>query len=264
MESSHSLYNETPRPEFDFLTPTQMDELLFADFGVGPVCVNDSDAAFDEIPILRQIGALLELISDPKGVKLTAAGYLPVVLVKELYSLGFLKDELIECGISALRSESDSETIQTTRFVADLAGFTRKQHGRLLPTKKGRAFRDQPRALSTILSVFGDKYYLGYFDGYENEFIAQRGFKYSIYLLSKYGATERRMDFYASKYFQAFPEVLSPRVRHEASCYSLRTFERFLDFFGFTNPIQSASLRETVKKTALMDKYIEIAVSRAV
>ena len=58
--------------------------------------------------------------------------------------------------------------------------------------------------------------------------------------LSKYGSKRRKDRFYADKYFEALPQLINttniPRygtIQDEAArCYSVRTFDRFLDFFG--------------------------------
>ena len=86
-----------------------------------------------------------------------------------------------------------------------------------------------------LYSVFTKKYRWGFLDGYKDEHLGQFGFAFSLLLLHKYGRTERSVDFYAEKYFKAFPVLLensteSPRFCNSA--YALRTFENFLEFFG--------------------------------
>jgi hypothetical protein len=87
-----------------------------------------------------------------------------------------------------------------------------------------------------------------------------------LILVSKYGAKKRSAEFSAEKYFAAFLKLTedlierehSPIDRMSTNCYSIRTFERFLYFFGLVN-IDKASMwnqYEEVKKTDLFDRLI--------
>ncbi len=258
MQSFVDGYNNAPLEDFDNLSPAQMDDLLHGEFCDGVVRINDSDAVFDAIPIVRQIQLLLSMIDPVKGVKLTSAGYLPVAMVKALYAGSPVKDDLIEAGISKLRSEGDCETVHLTRIMSELAGYLRKQHGRLHLTRKGRTFRKQPEVLTTLLTLFGQKYNLGYFDGYPSEYIGQLGYRYSVCLLSKYGARERPESFYAKKYFLAFPQLRSDDPDQDYSCYALRTFHRFLRYFGFLVEPEPHIRLHPIQKSDLMDRFVEI------
>ena len=86
-------------------------------------------------------------------------------------------------------------------------------------------------------------------------------------LLSKYGNDKQLAAFYATKYFNAFPQFQELKVseyetveRFINNCYSIRTFERFFDYFGVIN-IESTGLgfdRLTyISKTDLFDKLIK-------
>lgn len=251
-------YNNGPLGDFDSLSPVQMDDLLYGEFHECVVRIKDSDSVFDDIPIVRQIESLLSMIDPVKGVKLTSAGYLPVAVVKALYAEAPAKDDLIEAGISKLRSEGECETVHLTRIISELAGYLRKQHGRLHLTKKGRSFRKQPDVLTTLLTLFGEKYNLGYFDGYGNNHIGQLGYRYSLYLLSKYGAEERPGSFYAEKYFRAFPHLSTGDSDREFLCYGLRTFHRFFRYFGFLVQPERYIRLHPIQKTDLIDQFVEI------
>ena len=220
MQSIVDVYNNAPHDDFDRLSPVQMDDLLHGEFGDCVVRIRDSEAAFDAIPIVRQIASLLSMIDTQKGLKLTAAGYLPVAVVKALYAEAPAKDDLVEAGISKLRSEGDCEPVHLTRIICELAGYLRKQHGKLFPTKKGQSLRKYSEVLSTLLTLFGEKYNLGYFDGYGANHIGQFGYRYSLYLLSKYGKKERPESFYAEKYFRAFPHLNTGEPEQDSLCGS--------------------------------------------
>ena len=102
---------------------------------------------------------------------------------------------------------------------------------------------------------------MGIFDGYQNESIGQFGWWYSLFLIREYGNITRNAKFYAEKYFEAYPYLLTERlfvgsIDSNYLCYSVRTFERFLDYFGFTESTEKKLLDHFVKKTDLFDKFI--------
>lgn len=93
------------------------------------------------------------------------------------------------------------------------------------------------------------------------------GYGYSLILLSKYGNTKRPDSFYSEKYFKAFPqfkEIAKPDYDTIDSqlhnCYSIRTFERFLDYFGLVH-IEKENYftfkNKYITKSELFDKLIK-------
>lgn len=258
MQSFVDGYNNAPLEDFDGLSPVQMDTLLRGEFRESVVRINDSETVLEQVPLVRMIEVFLSMIDPEKGLKLTPAGYLPVAVVKELYADAPVKDDAIEAGITKLRLEVECETVHLTRIITDLAGCLRKQHGRLYVTRKGKAFRTQPAVLTTLLTLFGERFNLAYLDGYESPSIAQVGYRYSLYLLSKYGAEKRPETFYAEKYFRAFPQLWTDDQRRDASCYGLRTFPRFFRYFGFLIESEPFPRPRSVQKSDLMDRFVEI------
>jgi len=258
MQSFVDRYNNAPLEDFDGLSPVQMDTLLRGEFRDGVVRVNDSEAVFDQVPLVRMIELFLSMIDPEKGLKLTPAGYLPVAVVKALYADAPVKDDAIEAGITKLRLEVECETVHLTRIISELAGYLRKQHGKLNPTRKGKAIRSQPAVLTTLLTLFGERFNLAYLDGYESPTIAQVGYRYSLYLLSKYGTEKRPETFYAEKYFRAFPQLRTDEPDRDASCYGIRTFPRFFRYFGFLTESGPFDRPRLIQKSDLMDRFVEI------
>ncbi|MDX9890338.1 MAG: hypothetical protein RBT13_05810, partial [Bacteroidales bacterium] len=117
-----------------------------------------------------------------------------------------------------------------------------------------------------IFKTFGEKFKWAYYDGYGDNFIGQLGYGFSLYPLSKYGDKKRFNVFYAAKYFKAFPTLLSNMgdyrynfISSAECCYSTRTFDRFLYYFGLIemqkeDPILSHKFY--LKKTKLFDQLI--------
>ena len=122
--------------------------------------------------------------------------------------------------------------------------------------------------LKLIFINCGSKFNWAYYDRYGNNQIGQLGYGFSLILLSKYGQ-ERRLDrFYADKYFKAFPKLIEDSINADfgifenqiADCYSLRTFDRFLDYFGLIKIELSShnwDADKFVTKTDLFDKMIK-------
>ena len=93
------------------------------------------------------------------------------------------------------------------------------------------------------LQTFTGKFNWSYNDGYSEHPIGQLGWGFSIYLLFQFGSQPQTAQFYADKYLRAFPmflryfpqESLGTPQRSFTSCYLIRTFDRFLEWFGFVD-----------------------------
>lgn len=237
--------NNRPVPEFEGYSPFEMHQILNFTFGeYSPLQFQKlSDKDYSLIPILNQIKYLTALIDKNGEIKLTNKGFLPTKIVIDLYSQGFMKDEYIEKGLIKLYKESDSMTINLTRILSELAGLVKKSKGKISLTKSSQKILGDNEALfRQIFLTFTNKFNWAYHDGYGENQIGQLGYGFSLILLSKYGQEKRLDSFYAEKYFKAFPRLLDSvrpgygtLERYSTNCYSDRTFERFLDFFGLIN-----------------------------
>jgi hypothetical protein len=262
--------NNSPADDFDGYSPVEMHQILHFTFGSqSPVFLQQlPDSDYKRIPILNQIKYLVELIDKSGGMKLTKMGFLPVKVVSELYQQGFIKDEYIESGISKLYKETDSPSINLTRILIELSGLVNKRKG-ILRLKKSSAkiLADDHELLRLVLLTFATRFAWAYYDEYGENNIGQLGYGFSLVLLSKYGH-EKRLDlFYAEKYFKAFPallESIEPTYgtleSYSADCYSIRTFDRFLDYFGLIRIEEEGSgfdSKKHVTKTDLYDRMIK-------
>src|SRR5690606_34139806 len=112
-----------------------------------------------------------------------------------------------------------------------------------------------------LFKTFCTKFNWAYFDGHGQNQIGQLGIVYSLYLISKYGNETRESDFYADKYFMAFPHLVHVIDAYGAMrCYSLRTFERFLDYFGVVKLESTKTFPRSdlsISKSDLFDKVFE-------
>jgi hypothetical protein len=255
--------------DFEGLSPSEMHQLLHyllrENCPVQMLRLSEPDLL--RVPILNLARYLLDRISVNGELQLTNRGFLPPSLVKEIYEQGFILDEGIESGIVKLTKEVDSMSINLTRILLELAGLTKKRNGKLSQVKSAKNILADPnKILQLIFLTFATQFNWAYYDGYEENLIGQLGFGYTLVLLSRYGDVKRRTPFYEEKYFRAFPQLLQSITpiygtveRYAGRCYSLRTFKRFLDFFGLImiehEPWGSHS-GDQVIKTDLFDKFL--------
>lgn len=262
--------NNRPIADFEGYSPFEMHKILHFTFSIdSPLKLQKlSDTDYTKIPILNQIKYLTDLIDKNGEIKLTKQGFLPTKIVSELYSQGFLKDEYIEKGISKLYKETDSMTINLSRILLELAGFIKKRNGKLSLTKSSeKILGNNEELLRQIFLTITNKFNWAFYDGYGENQIGQLGYGFSLILLSKYGR-ERRLDsFYAERYFKAYPRLLDsiePNYgtleRYSTNCYSVRTFDRFLNYFGLINIEEERKGLDSIKyisKTDIYDRLIK-------
>jgi len=256
--------------DFEGYSPYEMTQILYSTFEPESLIklqkLPDSD--YQEIPILNQIKYITGLLDNAGEIKLTNKGNFPPKIVSELYQQGFLKDEYIEKGIVKLYKETDSKTVNLTRILIELAGLTKKRNGKLSLTKSSvKILSDNYELLRLILLTFATKFNWAYYDGYGKNQIGQLGWGFSLILLSKYGKEKRLDSFYAEKYFKAYPKLLESvetnygtLESNSTNCYSIRTFDRFLDYFGLIKIDKEGrglSTKRYITKTDYFDRLIK-------
>ena len=262
--------NNQGLPDFEGYSPTEMQFILYNTFGENsPIqLLKLTDLDYKNIPILNQIKYLLQIVDNHGELKLTNKGFLPTKIVSDIYNQGFIKDENIESGLYKLYKETDSLTINLSRLLIEISALVKKRNNKLSLTKKGQALiKNDFTLLSLIFTTFGTKFNWAYYDGYGENRIGQIGFGFSLILLGKYGEARRIDKFYSDKYFKAFPDSINEiedvgyRTMEESarSCYSLRTFDRFLDYFGLIkiDTEKKWDAEKFIMKTELFDKLIK-------
>ncbi len=265
--------NNRPIPDFEGYSPFDMHHILHFTFeSKSPITIQSlADLDYYKIPMFCLVKYLLDLIDKNGEIKLTAKGFLPTKIVKDIYNQGFLEEYLFSSGISKLYKESDSLTVNLTRLLAELAGLIKKRNGKLSLTKNGEKLASNNQDLfELIFKTMTQKFNWAYYDNYGDEQIGQFGFGYSLILLSKYGAEKQLDYFYAEKYLKAFPQFLQSMTptyttaeKYAANCYSIRTFERFLSYFGLIEKHGKMLDRNTfITKTELFDKLIQVSPSK--
>jgi hypothetical protein len=275
IEASINIYNTKPIEDFEGLSPADMRYVLYDPFSKeSPLRFKENipDKILDQIPILNQIEYLLHRIIDLGEIKITSTGSLPTTMVKELYNKGFIKDYAIEHGITKLYAETSCAPIHLTRIIVELCGFVKKKYGKLSLTKAWKdkvISKKRQEILFQVFSIFSQKVNWGYFDGYPSQQTGQLGFAFSLFLISKYGNVERLDKFYSEKYLRAFPKVsmdfnigyYKDNInQYFNDCYSIRTFDRFLEYFNMTESRTEGKFyhdsKKFIKKTAIFDNII--------
>jgi hypothetical protein len=276
IEAAKILIDNSPVEDFEGFSSSEMRYLIITPFSQdSPFQINKkiSNSILDQIPIFNQIEFLLNKINEVGELKLTATGSLPTTLVKEIYNFTLIKDEDIESGITKLYAETSSQAVQLTRLITEMAGFTKKRYNRLSLTKTCRdklVKNNRQGIFETIFSTFAFKFNWGYYDGYESQAAGQMGFPFSLFLLSKYGDQERLDSFYSEKYLRAFPGLIDEfydnlnwardASKSFNSCYSIRTFDRFLKYFNLITIRTEGRLyhdsKKFIKKTAIFDNVM--------
>lgn len=264
-------FNKQSIQGFEGYSPFEMHTLLYFPFDSNsPVTIEKlADSDYQKIPLLNLLRYFLNLVKNSGYIKLTAKGFLPTKIVQELYNQGFIEESQFSSGLSKLYKESDSLTINLTRLLSELAGLTKKRNGKLSLTKIGEKITDDNQKLfELIFKTMTQKFNWAYYDGYENDQIGQLGFGFSLILLSNYGDKKRLDYFYSEKYLEAFPQLLesiTPTHRtaeqYAGNCYSIRTFDRFLKYFGLVEIEKQDKIpdrKKLIRKTELFDKLIKV------
>lgn len=244
--------------------PTEMQFILYNTFdSKSPVQILKANHnTYKNVPIFNQVKFLYNIINEQKELKLTNKGFLPTKIVAELYGKGYLKDYFIENGISKLYKESDVPTINLAKILVELSTLVKKRNNKLSLTKKGIELIDNDNLLfQNLFETFTKKFNWSYLDGFSNEKIGQSGFGFTLILLDKFGKEYRNPEFYAEKYLKAFDFKSNNSelefVDNPKTTYEIRTFERFLDYFGFTE-YDNDKKNPKVKKTKIFNELLKI------
>jgi hypothetical protein len=227
------------------------------------------DSTLDCIPFFWLTEEFLKIVSREKSIKLTPLGALPRKVLHELYDHKFITEDLIEAGFSKLSREQDSVAMTSVHQSALLTGLIKKTKGKLSLTRDGKNHLspdERSNLFIRIFSIFTNSFEWASTDGYPPRDVGQRGWAFTVYLLDKYGSDDHSVEFYGDKYLKAFPKssaLFTPAPwgmpqDHFVSCYHVRSFTRFLEWFGFvtvesTHGVHNAHL-DIVKRTKVFGK----------
>lgn len=163
----------------------------------------------DTAPVMRMAKALIHDMGD-KGIRLTGKGNLPLKHVKAMIDAGGEDIVFPVAAFSAARSEESVLGVHLTRVLMEVAGFTKKEKGRLL-LKKIAAKRIEKKGwlifymdmLSAALSQFNWAW-MDHSEGLEDvQYIGP----FIFWLLSEKGGQWLPVQDYLSDMLRAFPRL---------------------------------------------------------
>jgi hypothetical protein len=240
------LQNNTPSEDFCGMTPAEIHHLLYDGWtDRSPLRLQSaiSNQTFDLIPYFRVIEALVLIIRREQPVRLTALGFLPGKIIRELYDLRFIPEWYIDVRRAKVLREHDSSVITSAHSMAKASGLIKNVKNKLYLTKKGEQLLNSDarnQLFREVLVAFTQKWAWGNLDGYAEAYEIQRLWGFSIHLLFQFGHSANKVSFYSQKFLVAFPLIaeqfplraFSNPIDDFERCYSCRTFERFFDWWG--------------------------------
>jgi Plasmid pRiA4b ORF-3-like protein len=232
------------------------------------------------VPILNLSLFLLDIIERENTLKLTTSGRLPIKVVNEMYHTGFVKNRYMEIRQNRVKNlrEEDDLSFELTRTLLVASGVIKKINNKLSLTKKGEKLKKNNELLFRhLLSFYGLKYDWFMHDALGFNEIGNYGFAYSLVLLGMYGQEKRLDNFYAEKYFKAFPWLMDctnfsrymSQKEYSYFCYSFRSVNVFMNIFGLahveevhqTTPVFTSETY--LCKTELFEKLFIIMKNRS-
>lgn len=237
--------NHAKLDDFHGLSPDQMHRFLNFPFDSPQLVTFPAPLpAQPDAPIMTLFLLLADAIGE-MGLKATATGNLPRAFCREAAQAYFGEEEYRHWSrIGEVRTEPDFKELHVTRLVAELAGLVRKYKGKFILSRECRKIlvESGPAGIyPRLFRAFAQKFNWGYQDHYPEIPFVQHSFLFSMYLLDKYGSEWKSSDFYEDCFLAAFPQLLHevPPLGAYLSaeqqlrrCYSLRSLERFAEFFG--------------------------------
>jgi hypothetical protein len=260
LSPSALLYNNATLDDFLGLTPNEMSVLLRDPFGKEAVVQlreQVADEVLDRIPLFRIAEQYLQIVAREQQLKLSPLGNLPRKFVGELYASGFLKDVAIEQGIAKVWNEVDIDTIFSARISCDLSPLLKKVKGKVSLTKLGKQLldaKDRSAIFRHFFLSFTLQFNWSINHGCDDSMIGQFGSSFSLWLLHQFGGSPTPAYTYAQAYRKAFPILpqegnAPPDPEQFTRCYVLRSFRRFLLWFGFVQRVHQEDPISDVRST---------------
>lgn len=173
--------------------------------------------------------------------------------------------------------EQDTISVHLARVLLSCEHLCKVRNNKLSLTRNGKRIQhNKPALFDSMLNALVYNFNWGYFDFFDNIEIGRVGLGFTLILLAKYGNTQQTSEFYADKYFKAFPHLLINHNDHESFIYEkdltkysycVRTFERYLLYFGLIEITTAPGLfghQKLIKKTPLFDLLITVFPPKSV
>ena len=239
------LLNNFPLKEFLGLTPSEMHSVIYDPFGEhSEFRINFiDDEILDKIPFFVLAENLLLIIYCDKKVKLTPKGFLPTKYCDELGRKKIIDEFIYQIPDRKRIGEDYLPSIRAVRIALMLGELIICKNNKITISDYGFQLleaKNRQALFEVIFYAFTQTFLWAHLDGYRSELIGQLGFAFSISMLKHFGDSSRNLLFYANKYKEAFPLLMNPLKDHQyfpvehqfLSCYRVRLFDRFFEWFG--------------------------------
>jgi hypothetical protein len=273
-EMLQHLLESIPMEEYEGRSPKEIHHLVYE-----PFCDNSplsivaglDDIILTRIPFFNLTRFFLQQIKSSQPVVLTSNGNLPKKISQSIGNHEFITDRTFEKKSFRTISQAAKLSVLNVRVIAELAGLIKTRKNVINLTKKGVSYISENKdhlLFSDIFTVFTTKFNWSYNDNFGNNNIGQFGFAFTLDLLSRYGESSRDIDFYIEKYRSAFGLTLlnieedQTHIDEDSfdQCFTLRTFERFMTWFGLVSMAEKSNNHEphySVQKSAIFDSVLK-------
>lgn len=277
MNSYKILHNNYPIQDFLGLTPSEMHDLIYDPYGEdsGFQIMKVSDTTLDQIPFFLLAEHLILMIYRDKYTKLTSKGCLSLKYCKELLEKKLIKEDVFEGRFRKSTREDYFSSIKVVRIILMLSKQVLIRKNKMFLSKKALILleeRNRFELFKIIFKTYSNDFLWAYLDGHRSELIGQLGFAFSLTILKYYGSKSLPLSFYFDKYKKAFPLLENhlkdfqyfPKERQFISCYRLRLFQRFFEWFGLVKSEGKEDLlnpgSEIYRKTNILDDLFKTPV----
>lgn len=258
LEQMINARNRSGRADFEGFSSEQMYQMIYHPFEKDcPVQLRFlSDEEIRQIPFMSQALHLMLALAE-KEIKLTPKGCLPVRMVTDLYALGL---EDWDSNYFKQKSEDRVKGIQVLRVALRECGLVKVRTGKMSLTAKGtKLLRDYNALWHTLARFLFLDYNTGWLDWYSQEEAGNVARLFSLWLLHRYGNEWRNFEFYAAKYFKAFPQIdfcigygtrVFSRLFHQIGLCDINDLDEYRDL----NKSLNLKWMDCVRKREILDR----------
>jgi len=159
----NAFFGSLPVNDFEGFSRAEMHQLLYYPYQSEKsplrLCGDINPRKFEYSKFLKDILEYLSIIRERQPLKLTRRGNLPRAFCRELVERDILEIDRINFEYKKLWSEEDSYYISLIDVFMDLAGLTKKRHGKKTLTRRAEKYlsphsmaRSESRATSSALN----------------------------------------------------------------------------------------------------------------
>lgn len=239
--------------DFQGLSPNEVHELLYEPLNPdrSPMVLHWElpDEALTDAFFFADCRQYLSMLRERQPLRLTQSGNLPRRFVHELWTAGVLTEDMQWHPDAPPRNAGNARYLMVLNGVTRDSGLTRKQHGKLLLTRRAETMLDRKPAsvlYRHVLEHYVRKYNWAYEDRMPSSWILQGGFGFFLFLLHQYGHEPRPAGFYADSFLRAFPAALRDFAESRwdtpeeafARAFETRAVKRFAARFGLVRLIE--------------------------